>query len=61
MDGPQRAITLGKIADVLVTKGDLGVALATWREPLAVFQRLAAPDLIQSAQKRVEQLEARRR
>jgi hypothetical protein len=58
---PPRARTLGQIADVLADRGDLDVALATWRESLAVFQRLAAPDLIQIAQQRIEELKARKR
>jgi hypothetical protein len=60
-DVRERAITLGKIADVLVAQEDLGVALAIWRESLAVFQRLAAPDLIRFAQQRIEHLEAQKR
>jgi hypothetical protein len=36
--------------------GDRDVALAMWRDSLAVFQRLAAPDLIKIAQQRIAHL-----
>jgi hypothetical protein len=55
-----RAMTLGKIADMLSARGELDQALAMWRESLAVFVRLAEPGLIASARKKIARFEARR-
>jgi len=60
-DVRKHAITRGKIADVLAARDEVDVALAMWRESLAVFHRLAVPNLIKNAQQRIEKLEGQRR
>jgi hypothetical protein len=59
-DVRSRAITLGKIADVLATRGEIDGALAMWSESLAVFEQLGELGLIAIARQRTVRLEARR-
>jgi len=54
-----RAVTLGKIADLLATRGELDRALATWRDALGAFERLGESRLIATARKRIERLQMR--
>jgi membrane protein required for beta-lactamase induction len=52
-----RAIALGKIADVLATRGEVDQALTMWRESLAIFERLGEQDLTAIARQRVMRLQ----